>query len=705
MRVQQVLAVLVVMTLFMGTSTAWSQGSADIDQSGFVDAQDQILFLQQWQTGGAFAPEEVTPAEQVEVEIIGVTVPADNRPEVTFALMNGAGQAIDPADLSTYRFTICKLVENSPAAGQANYISYITEEETNEYGPPPHGTVTAHVATFDSGRGPSGGVAVNITDNGDGTFTYKFADEIVIAAADMGLTHTVGAQIQYNLQGKTTYANPIFNFVPDGSEVTTVRELTNTMTCNECHTDLGLHGGGRKEIGLCILCHNPSPDNIDPDSGNSIDMKVMIHKIHMGADLPRPATDPYIIYGHNGSVNNYSEVLYPQDIRNCEKCHTGTEDHPEQADYWMTNPSVAACGSCHENVNFTTGQGHSDNNFPATDGSCLACHGPQGSAPIAEVHQIPRKAEDFPLLMSEIMEVANTTPGATPSVTFTLTQDVSGVVTDVDPTSLNRVAVSVAGPTVGDYDMVWTEIIGGNSTDNGDGTRTYMLAQAIPADAVGTWAFGIEARGNGIAEFDGARAALVANPVAYAAVTDSSPAPRRAVIDFNKCNDCHDELRLHGDLRVSYEYCIMCHNPMGSDIPFRDPATDPVTINFKDMIHKIHTGEELNTPYTVIGFGGSEHDYTEVLFPGQRNRCDICHVDDSYELPTPSGAANTIVENASGVVVTDITPMIAACTSCHDSEDALAHTESFLAINGGAENCAECHGKGAQWSVERVHAN
>ena len=40
----------------------------------------------------------------------------------------------------------------------------------------------------------------------------------------------------------------------------------------------------RSGMEMCVLCHQPQ--NADPTTGNSLDLKVMAHKIHMGSQLP-----------------------------------------------------------------------------------------------------------------------------------------------------------------------------------------------------------------------------------------------------------------------------------------------------------------------------------------------------------------------------------------------------------------------------------
>ncbi len=85
---------------------------------------------------------------------------------------------------------------------------------------------------------------------------------------------------------------------------------------------------------MCVLCHNPT-QGIDPDTGNSVDMPLMIHKIHMGENL----SEDYTIIGYRQSVHNYNDVVYPAPINECTDCHTGgipTENFP-----MIATPSAA----------------------------------------------------------------------------------------------------------------------------------------------------------------------------------------------------------------------------------------------------------------------------------------------------------------------------------------------------------------------------
>ena len=58
----------------------------------------------------------------------------------------------------------------------------------------------------------------------------------------------------YNLG--TNYASATYNFVPNGAKVTHIHDIIETASCNACHDQLSAHGGSRRGMTMCVLCHH-----------------------------------------------------------------------------------------------------------------------------------------------------------------------------------------------------------------------------------------------------------------------------------------------------------------------------------------------------------------------------------------------------------------------------------------------------------------
>ena len=69
------------------------------------------------------------------------------------------------------------------------------------------------------------------------------------------------------------------------------------------------------------------------------------------------------------------ETTYPQDVRNCKKCHRAPAP---LADNWETKVSRRACGACHDDRSFDatvpTGRNMHSGGAQADDRSCTVCH-------------------------------------------------------------------------------------------------------------------------------------------------------------------------------------------------------------------------------------------------------------------------------------------------------------------------------------------
>jgi OmcA/MtrC family decaheme c-type cytochrome len=109
-------------------------------------------------------------------------------------------------------------------------------------------------------------------------------------------------------------------------------------------------------VNLCVMCH--TPQNVDPNTGSTVDFKSFIHRIHMGSSLPSVVAGGTFEITTSFGTSNYSTVVDPSSAQRCEVCHQQTTG-AAQATAFMINPTRVACGSCHDNVNFATGANHS----------------------------------------------------------------------------------------------------------------------------------------------------------------------------------------------------------------------------------------------------------------------------------------------------------------------------------------------------------
>jgi len=383
----------------------------------------------------------------------------------------------------------------------------------------------------------------------------------------------------------------------------------------------------------------------------------------------------------------------------------------------MFNASRAACGACHDNVNFATGEGHV--NLPqVSDSQCTNCHTPQGEldfdASILGAHTVPNRSRLLSGLQFELLKVENGAAGQKPTVTFKIS-DKNG--NPLPANAPSRLALVLAGPTT-DYTAFQTgyiseDLSGGSRVQGGNGTYTYTFNTAIPADAKGTFTIGIEGRREekvleGTQQEQTIRYGAT-NKVIHFSVDGSPVKPRRQVVSIDKCNNCHYNLKLHGENRDRIEQCVLCHNPLETDKARRPADKMPAeSVDLRLMIHRIHTGADLGKDeYIIYGFGNTPHDFAHVEYPaftpngqvGDRRNCSMCHVNGSEQLPVPT--TNAKVNDPRGLI-NPVGPETAACTSCHTSVAAASH--ALANTTGLGESCAACHGANSEFSVSKSHA-
>ncbi len=636
------------------------------------------------------------PGAGLNAEITAVDF-RDGKPVVTVTMADSNGIPLSPERLEGWGFTIAQIVVDEET-DLSNYRNLIVADV--EGAPFTVGGETREpaLASATQARADGDGEWAEV-DPATGTFAYTFGTELTEEMVPE-LTTTVGMYLYRN--GRADVANSVHTFVPAGGEPSITREVVVTQTCNNCHNELSFHGGTRRDVGLCITCH--TDQTIDPETGNTVDFRVLIHKLHRGEFLPSVlAGEPYQIIGFRQSDHDYSNLAWPQDVRNCTSCHLDGAD----SDNFKTKPQTAVCTACHDDVNLVTGENHPGDD--QTDADCVNCHEPDGDefdASVTGAHTIPQYSTQLQGVNIEILELTGA-PGESPVVTFKVT-DNSGAV--IEPASMAALRVTLAGPTT-DYVEVIRETVSSGPSDEplpledlGGGTYSYTFEYSFPNDATGSYAVGME--GSVEETIEGVEDPIrvtAFNPVAYVAMDGGEPQVRRQVVDREKCNACHLDLNIHGGFRKNPDYCVLCHNTTNTDVSVRpDEELPPVSIHLKFLIHKLHTGEELSQkPYIVYGFRSSVHDFSELRFPGFRNDCETCHLPGTYTLPLPSGAQPTVVMQ-NRQLISSILPVTAACISCHDSQASLGHAELQTSASG-IETCQVCHGANRDFDVSDVH--
>lgn len=646
---------------------------------------------------------------------------------ISFTVSDGSGAPLDLSGRLTdgkvaVSFVLAQLAVGSDGS-PAQYTAYTTVQATSGSG-----------ATATQAQTESNGTLDTI-DVSAGTYTYTLAAPLTEIQSN--LTQTVGALAVRTTDSGETIGNTTFSVRPDGGP-TIAREEVTGATCNGCHKALSMHGGRWTSPDQCILCHQPQSS--DPSSGNTLDFKVMIHKLHDGASLPSVAGGtPYQIVGYMGSVNDFSSVVFPQNIQRCAACHAGA-----QGDRWETSPAKTACTSCHDTTSFVQpvppGMVLHGGGVQPDDAPCAVCHPATGSiAGISDMHLTGLLSPTAPTVALTIQSITSAGPGETPMMTFTAV--VNGAPANLIASPLTSLTATIAGPTT-DYATFWQSKLQGTGAvgtlalvDATTGLHSYTFpgTAAIPTSATGSYSVGLE----GFIQPTSADPRYAAvNPVLTFAVTDTTPQPRRSIVSLDNCNNCHYELAAHGGSRTNPQYCVFCHNPSNSDTagaPRFETTTNVLAeaLDFRHMLHKVHAGTQLSEPYVIGGFplpsttnpGGTPNNFGADRYPAPLTACDACHTSKNWTLPMAASPAyaptTTSFLSCAAAAGTDptaycaspfwtvsatsqIQPQTSVCTSCHDAPYTLAHAQLNTTV-GGVEACATCHGPGMAEDVSLFH--
>jgi OmcA/MtrC family decaheme c-type cytochrome len=564
--------------------------------------------------------------------------------KVNFTVFSGGAVVQNIKLLSTApnkaSFAIAKLVP--PANGNphqwVNYVSRIkttTATSTGPAGQPP-AMASAVQGTTDPYYADATALAGQLVYNADGYYTYSFQANIKDPAwtAKVGSTtyktngvvfepnstHRIAIQLQYtDASGTVIKVNPYFDVTFDSSgnsvavtDPTKTFKMTDVSSCNGCHEKLALHGGGRVDTQFCVMCHNPG--TTDPVSGNVVTLSTMVHSIHSGKLLAAPTTvggvDYYI------GKDDYAEVGFPQDLRNCARCHSAANTATPQGDNWKKVVSKEACLTCHANnagsdwdtshTVFAQSAQVTGTANPAakakdlTNAQCATCHAavvtPGKANPLASesVHwnQNEENAAKYKMNI-ESVTYSGSTPGTTSTVTvqYYLADPTNNNAAYDLQTSDNGTACTGSGATLscgsstkfgnlrfylayqnmkGQSTAVteWSSYNNGGSGANAYaykgtniGGNHYTVAISVPPDTTYTAAFGT------------ARVITIGQVKEVKLDVKSDPAARKPVVPTTLINTVvqhtYKDVALTGALQprreiVSSAKCNVCHGALGT---------------------------------------------------------------------------------------------------------------------------------------------
>ncbi|MBI2929297.1 MAG: hypothetical protein HYY24_26835 [Verrucomicrobia bacterium] len=174
--------------------------------------------------------------------------------------------------------------------------------------------------------------------------------------------------------------------------------------CTDCHGDTIWHlyegpiHAAWFDTDYCKACHDyghvATGEMFKNQGGTSLNgwsgfgaMPIVrrVHGVHRGNYLEHPEE----IYA-NATVDTFGHIVFPQDIRNCTKCHAET-------DTWKQNPSRVACLACHDTdeakthaklMTFVLDQ--DDPYGPNAIETCVVCHGEDSEFSPDKVHSISK---------------------------------------------------------------------------------------------------------------------------------------------------------------------------------------------------------------------------------------------------------------------------------------------------------------------------
>ncbi|MCL1097429.1 OmcA/MtrC family decaheme c-type cytochrome [Shewanella gelidii] len=530
-----------------------------------------------------------------------------------------------------------------------------------------------------------------IVDNKNGSYTATVPVENLNQDLTQRFNVYAGGPDATLLDGVTSLPRReiVADYDGEGYAAKYTKNVVSHQVCAKCHTEgeaLTRRHGSYQTHETCATCHNGS-FNEDTQWNH------LVHNIH---NANKSFTDKY----DNEYTGEAAEALLQN---NCQSCHVESETLTEWANYTRV-PTMETCTSCHTNIDFKAGEGHSqqDNNA-----NCIACHNSQWTAEIHSEQALAKKAVIDQLGLSASL-VGNSDDTATLTISLL---DANSQAVDINSmlSKIQRVeATTNVGPNFPQLGYRGKDSL--NLVENGilqDGAsivdgNLVRITPALPfGDGDTDTAFSfigfsvcvegatiIDCAPDGSSEYTGMKAEL-----AFGTKSGNAASMRHIdSVNFASCENCHGDTfdihkgshhpgfvmteqlgrEINGEIVVGIDGCVSCHTPDGTYAG----GVNKGAIEMK--LHRTH----IEDAFALVG-----------------GDCKQCHNDLNLDAFKVKGALAT----AGGLYTT---PVTATCTSCHTiGSPYMVHSKEFLEANGAvvdgdkdtanqavtSESCLFCH--------------
>ena len=585
----------------------------------------------------------------------------DGLPHVDFRVTNEDDMPV--VGLQYFKFYAEQLVpQGATGAGNASQWQYLVDETCD---------LTPKVNKC----------AGTLVDNKNGSYSYSFSTNLKSSTRATYNSDLAQRVVLNNyIRGTTPAPLPdgttlpvftgIFDYVADtGAEATYSRKIVTTASCNTCHEDVINAKHYTSDVNFCASCHTEG--KVKP--GN--EFNVLVHAKHKDLKL--------------GSLDS------------CQSCHTASDAAPDWGN-WSRIPTAATCGSCHSNIDFAAGKGHSQQ---LDNSNCIACHNSNWTAEIHTGKTADKKAVIAQLGMSAIL-AAQADDAAVLTVSI-LDKDGNAIDAATVQDKIKRLETATnVGPNfpIMGYNpspgsgkaKIAKDLVKDGALQAGvtivDG-KLVFTTPALPFGAGDTdTAFtfiGLEMCNTGTTltacTTDSATTSMK-SALAFGTKSGKAPSMRHVnSVEFATCQGCHsDTFEIHkgyhagfvmseqvshakdanGKAIVGVDACVACHTPDGTHASGANKGA------LEMKLHVVH-GKQ-----------------------GVIKECTQCHNDFNLDAFKVKGALATTAGKYT-------TPITATCTSCHAPESIGHGLENMGAIVNGdyvqanqaaqSETCFYCH--------------